>query len=120
LMKDQPYDSVVHDLIAGRGLWTDTPGTNFLTVTVDQGQGKKGPNPERLAGRISRAFLGFRLDCAQCHNHPFEKWKKTDFQGLAAFFGQVKLGATGLYDTGSEYQVDDRKSGAPETIEPKV
>ncbi len=86
LAANRPYDGVVRDLIASEGLWTDHPATNFVTVTIRQGQTDQ-PDPERLASRVSRAFLGLRLDCAQCHNHPFASWKQRDFQGLAAFFG---------------------------------
>jgi hypothetical protein len=121
LLKNRPYDQLVRDLIAGDGLWTDKPATNFITVTVEQGEGKSGqPDPIRLAGRVSRAFLGIRLDCAQCHNHPFERWKQADFNGLAAFFGQVKEGFTGTYEGTGEYTLENRKTGVMETIAPRV
>ncbi len=121
LLQNRPYDALVRELIAGEGLWTDKPATNFITVTVEQGEGKSGqPDPIRLAGRVARAFLGIRLDCAQCHNHPFEKWKQADFRGLAAFFGQVKEGFTGTYDGTGEYTVENRKTGEPEAVTPRV
>ena len=48
-----------------------------------------------------RVFLGRRLDCAQCHNHPYENWSQDQFWGLAAFFGRTfKMG-----DTGNEYVI---------------
>jgi len=87
----------VRDLIASDGVWTDKPAVNFITVTANQAK-ENAPDPERLAGRVARAFLGVRLDCAQCHNHPYEKWKQRDFQGLAAFFGQARSGPTGIHD----------------------
>lgn len=119
LMANRPYDEMVRALIASEGLWTDTPATNFVTVTVDQTKGDQ-PDPERLAARVTRAFLGIRLDCAQCHNHPFEDWKQADFQGLAAFFGQVKQGPTGTHDGDGELTLENRKTGAKETIAPRV
>ena len=88
-VKNRPYDQMVRDLIISEGLWTDKPATNFLSVTV-QPDNKNQPDPVRLAGRVTRAFLGLRLDCAQCHNHPYAEWKQTDFQGLSAFFGQTR------------------------------
>jgi hypothetical protein len=118
LRDNRPYDDIVREMIAGTGLWTDHPATNFVTVTFDDA--KKEPNPERLAGRVARAFLGIRLDCAQCHNHPFEKWKQADFQGLAAFFGQVRQGFTGIYDGDGELEIENRKTGILETIPPRV
>jgi hypothetical protein len=119
LMQNRPYDQTVRDVIASDGLWTDRPATNFITVTMEP-DNKKGPNPGRLAGRVARAFLGVRVDCAQCHNHPFQKWTQRDFQGLAAFFGQTQQGFTGIYDGPGEYTVENRKTGKHETIEPGV
>jgi len=49
----------------------------------------KEGKPENLAAGASRVFLGVRLECAQCHNHPFAKWKREEFWGLAAFFAGV-------------------------------
>ena len=69
----------------------------------------------RTAGRAdARAFLGVRLDCAQCHDHPFQSWKRQDFQGLAAFFGQVHNSLTGFRDDGKKvYEMTDHKTGKP-------
>jgi hypothetical protein len=118
LLRGRPYDQVVRALIADEGLWTDQPATNFVTVTYDKEA--KRPDAERLAARVSRAFLGARLDCAQCHDHPFQPWKRRDFQGLAAFFGQVNSGLTGIRDGTGDYQVTNRKTNTPETIAPGV
>lgn len=49
----------------------------------------RGGKPETLAGDTARAFLGLRVECAQCHNHPFAKWKREEFWGFAAFFAGV-------------------------------
>jgi hypothetical protein len=81
---------------------------------------KNQPNSERLAGRVTRAFLGLRLDCAQCHNHPYAEWKQADFQGLAAFFGTTRQGLTGIFETTGEYEVENRKTGKMEAIAPRV
>lgn len=48
-----------------------------------------GGLPENYAGQISRALLGVRIECAQCHDHPFSDWKQQDFWGLAAFYADV-------------------------------
>ena len=56
----------------------------------------KDGKPENLAASASRLFLGIRLECAQCHNHPFAKWKRDEFWGLAAFFSGVQRRATAL------------------------
>ena len=49
----------------------------------------KDGKPENLAAGAARVFLGVRLECAQCHNHPFAHWKREEFWGLAAFFAGV-------------------------------
>ena len=118
LFKNRSYDEIVRELISDQGLWTDKPATNFVTVTVDPA--KNTPDAERLAARVARAFLGVRLDCAQCHNHPFQKWKQSDFQGLAAYFGQVRPGFTGIYDGSGEFEASRKRGGDPEPVSPHV
>jgi hypothetical protein len=59
----------------------------------------KEGKPENIASAVARVFLGIRLECAQCHNHPFASWKREQFWSLAAFFAEVPPNAdqeTGL------------------------
>jgi hypothetical protein len=119
LEANRPYDEIVRELISDSGLWTDHPATNFVTVTIKPDQ-EKGPDEGELAARVSRAFLGVRLDCAECHDHPFQPWKQADFQGLAAFFGQTKQSLTGIADKEGEFVVENRLTGEQETIAPCV
>jgi hypothetical protein len=120
LHQNRPYDQIVHKLIATEGLWTDHPATNFVSVTARQ-DAKNQPEPVRLAGRVTRGFLGLRLDCAECHNHPFAEWKQTDFHGLAAFFGQTHIGFTGVYDGDGEFEaVTERNSTEKNVVAPAV
>lgn len=116
--QNRPYDQLVREMIQSEGLWTDRPAVNFLTVTYDPE--KKYVDPERVAGRVARAFLGVRIDCAQCHDHPFANWKQADFQGLAAFFGHVTSGIRGVYEEPGNYEPTDRKTGKPRTYAPRV
>ncbi|MFO0909489.1 MAG: DUF1549 domain-containing protein [Isosphaeraceae bacterium] len=118
LHENRPYDQIVRELIQGDGIWTDRPATNFITVTYDPEL--KVVEPERLAGRVSRAFLGARIDCAQCHDHPFAPWKQRDFQGLAAFFGKTESGLTGIHEGESEYKPTDRKTLEAKVVEPRA
>jgi len=111
LLENRPYRALVRDLIADRGLWTDHPATNFVSVTFDQEEGR--PSPERLAARVARAFLGVRLDCARCHDHPFQHWKQADFRGLAAFFGGLHSDLRGIRDADNDYRPPDRKTKEP-------
>ena len=103
-------------MIADKGLWTDHPATNFVTVTFDPELGR--PTPERLAARVARAFLGVRIDCAQCHDHPFQRWKQADFRGLASFFGGVHSDLRGIRDADNDYKPPDRKTREPVAMVP--
>jgi hypothetical protein len=118
LARNRPYDALVRDLIASQGIWTDRPGTNFVWVTYD-GE-KKVFDVERLAARVARAFLGARIDCAQCHDHPFQSWKRADFRGIAAYFGQVEATLGGLADKNGDSKFEDARTGKSEVVEPRV
>ncbi len=118
IAENTPYDVIVRELISAKGIWTDKPATNFITVTYDSE--KKAFDAERLAGRVSRAFLGARIDCAQCHDHPFAPWKQKDFLGLAAFFGQTQKSLTGLCEMPVEFTPTDRKTNTPVKVAPQV
>jgi hypothetical protein len=54
---------------------------------------KAGNRGDTVALQISYAFLGIRLECAQCHKHPFDRWTQDDFRGYTAFFTNVRVGA---------------------------
>lgn len=118
LMENRPYSAVVRELIAERGIWTDHPAVNFVTVTRDEETQR--PDPDRLAARVSRAFLGVRIDCARCHDHPFQPWKQADFRGLAAFFGGVRSNLRGVTDAANEYRPLDHKTKEPVDVAPAV
>lgn len=105
LQQNRPYDEVVRDMIAERGLWTSEPEVNFITAAVADGN----LDVNKLAGRTVRAFLGQRIDCAQCHDHPGGQWKQGQFEGLAACFSQVRTSPIGVIDNGKgPYTVQDR------------
>jgi hypothetical protein len=57
----------------------------------------KEARPENLAAAVTRTFLGIRLECAQCHDHPFAKWKQEQFWGQAAFFAGIRKQGNGLF-----------------------
>lgn len=102
---NRPYDEIVRDMIAGRGLWTDKPEVNFITAALADGH----LDHNKLAGRTVRAFLGQRIDCAQCHNHPFASWKQSEFEGLASCFAQVSRSPVGVDDNLKDvYKAKDR------------
>ena len=118
LLKNTSYAEMVRQMIAARGLNTDRPAVNFIAASYDDN--KKTPDPEKLAIRVSRAFLGLRIDCSQCHDHFLEpSWKQTHFQSLAAFFGQTRHVVTNVLDTAEgEYRFEDRVKGGTHEIAP--
>jgi hypothetical protein len=79
------WDKIVQDLITAEG---NAPQAIFTIINGDNGK----PGANKLAGASSKLFLGVQLQCAECHNHPFAKWKQKEFWGMAAFFGQVQNG----------------------------
>lgn len=118
LSDNTSYDELVRRMIADTGIWTDTPSINFITIAV-QPDSDEDPDPNRLAARVSRAFLGVRLDCAECHDHPFAPWKQRDFQRLAAFFSQTKR-KLAIRDADGEYLAEDQQAGTKTRIAPAV
>ncbi|MCA9706246.1 MAG: DUF1549 domain-containing protein [Myxococcales bacterium] len=119
LAQGRPWDRIATEMIAGQGLWTQHPQTNFVTAAIKPGA--RVPQEEVLAGRVSRALLGVRLDCAQCHDHPFDaRWTQPDFQGLAAFFGRSEATWRGIQEVRGEYEYHDPKAADPVAIAPAV
>jgi hypothetical protein len=126
----RPYDAMVRDLITAEGLWTDRPEVNFLTVTYDSNDGS--PDPVRLAARTSRAFLGLRIDCLQCHDDflgnvslgdsgDLREGQQTDFHQLAAFFSSAKAnGLQGVRTGQSDYVYQYLDAEEEVEVEPRV
>lgn len=117
LRNGTPFDEIVRQSITGSGQPTISGAANFLSAEIAQGE----HYANRLAGRTARAFLGQRMDCAECHDHPFAPWKQADFQGLAAYFGQLVRSQAGVGDErGREHVVEDRKTQERDVIKPRV
>ena len=81
LTANAPYDEIVRDLILAEGQIQETGPSLFYAAV--------GNRPEEMAATSARVFLGVQLECAQCHNHPFDDWRQKDFWGYAAFFARV-------------------------------
>lgn len=108
-----PYDEMVRRMITGEGVWTGQGEVNFITGAFADGEF----DPNQLTARTVRAFLGQRIDCAQCHDHPFDHWTQSQFEGLTAHYGQVKLSIAGIIDRPrQEYVVEDRVTLEKRTV----
>jgi Protein of unknown function (DUF1549)/Protein of unknown function (DUF1553) len=85
------YDRIVREILAVKLVGRDGNAMvqGQLEPTPAAFYTAKGGKPETIAADSARAFLGLRLECAQCHNHPFAKWKREEFWGFAAFFAGV-------------------------------
>ncbi|MGN6547370.1 MAG: DUF1553 domain-containing protein, partial [Aureliella sp.] len=95
--RDQtPFDEIMRRLVVGPSSAAAANGSTALpTAAAAQYYQLLGGLPENYAGNVSRVMLGVRIECAQCHDHPFTSWKMQDFWGLAAFYGDLTSSAGG-------------------------
>ena len=77
---NEPIDRMVRDLLTATGGTFDNPPTNYFQLER---------NTLKIAENVAQAFLGMRIQCAQCHNHPFDRWTMDDYYGFANFFAQI-------------------------------
>jgi hypothetical protein len=77
----KPLNEFTRELIAGRGSTYSQPAANYYRALRD---------PQTRAEATAQVFLGIRMQCARCHNHPFDRWTQTDYHSLAAFFSRVE------------------------------
>lgn len=76
-----PFNQVVRELLSSEGGTFSSPPTNFFQIEQDT---------LKLTENVAQVFMGTRIQCAQCHNHPFDRWTMDDYYGFASFFAQVK------------------------------
>lgn len=77
---NRPLNEIVIDLLGSQGGTFESPATNFYQVERDN---------LKLSENVAQVFMGMRLQCAQCHNHPFDRWTQNDYYSWAAFFAQI-------------------------------
>lgn len=78
--EDKPVDEVVRKLLTASGSNFRNPASSYFQVEKDV---------LKTAENAAQVFMGMRIQCAQCHNHPFDRWTMNDYYGFAAFFPQV-------------------------------
>ena len=94
-----PIDKIVQKLLSSSGGVFKEATTNFYQIETDT---------LKTSENVAQVFMGIRTQCAQCHNHPFDRWTMDDYYGFAAFFAQIGR------KTGEDYRetiVFDRKGG---------
>jgi hypothetical protein len=88
---DRPITDFARELLTGLGNTLNKPAANFYRIAR---------TPEEAAESAAQIFMGVRVQCAKCHNHPFESITQNDYYGLAAFFARVQF-------KGSQFGLDD-------------
>jgi hypothetical protein len=117
LQQNTPYDAMVRELLTmpmdgpmrnvyGQPNGAPTPIAFYLTKEV---------KPENVAAAVSRLFLGVKLECAQCHNHPFANWKREQFWSFAAFFSGLQRQGNGDFVNAGREIADRRELTIPGT-----
>ncbi|AMV20856.1 DUF1549 domain-containing protein [Planctomyces sp. SH-PL14] len=99
LAQNVHYDELARSLVTAKPVTRPQPADGLIVRAMPEGPivlyEAVGATPENLANSFARTFLGVRIGCAQCHDHPFAEWKQNDFWGVAAFFAGSKRGPNG-------------------------
>ena len=82
IAENKPYDQFVREIVEADGSTFGNPAANFFRATRE---------PKVMMETVSQVFLGVRMMCANCHDHPFEPWTQRSYYEMTAFFGGVAL-----------------------------
>jgi hypothetical protein len=104
-LRNQFVDNMRYDRIVSELLVSNEGGQSGPALFYTSHETK----PEKLAAATARIFLGLQIECAECHDHPFDRWKQTDFWGYAAFFARLRQ-SEGM-NAGMRYQLEDLPEG---------
>ncbi|MFY7953625.1 MAG: DUF1549 domain-containing protein, partial [Armatimonadaceae bacterium] len=94
---NKPWDTMTRELLLASGSTFDNGPANYF---------RAAPTPDSLVETTSQVFLGVRIQCAKCHNHPYEKWKQNQYYEMAAFFTRVRSKNTDVADEKIYYAGD--------------
>jgi len=83
--KNVPMNKIVYELLSSQGGTISSPATNYFQMEKET---------LKVTENVAQVFLGMRIQCAQCHNHPFDRWTLNDYYGFEAFFTQIGRKAT--------------------------
>jgi Protein of unknown function (DUF1549)/Protein of unknown function (DUF1553) len=101
--KNTPYDQWARQILRAEGNTVDDGPPMFFVQYRNQ--------PEDASEAISQIFLGVQLQCARCHDHPYEPWKQLDFYGMAAFLSRLDVVNVGKKDELNMYAIGEKSSG---------
>ncbi|MCI0348918.1 MAG: DUF1549 and DUF1553 domain-containing protein, partial [Acidobacteriales bacterium] len=80
LAENKPYDQWAREVLTAQGSTFENPAANFFRIAKD---------PKVAMETTTQVFLGIRMVCAQCHDHPFEQWTQNQYYQMAAFFSAI-------------------------------
>ena len=100
--KNVPYDEWARELLKAEGTSADN-GAMYLVQYRNA--------PEDAIEAVAQTFLGVQLQCARCHDHPFEEWKQREFYGMAAFLARLEVVTVAQKGNVSVYAIGERNSG---------
>lgn len=98
-----PYNVWVNQILRAEGNSVDNGPPMFFVQYRNQ--------PEDATEAITQKFLGIQLQCARCHDHPFDKWSQTDFYGVAAFFARLQVVTVGKKGRTTKYAIGEKNLG---------
>jgi hypothetical protein len=98
-----PYDQWVRALLKAEGNSVDDGPPLFFVQYRNR--------PEDASESVSQIFLGVQLQCARCHDHPYESWSQRDFYGMAAFLSRLQVVSVGKADNATKYAIAEKSSG---------
>jgi hypothetical protein len=99
IANNMPLNEIVIELLSATGGTVSTPSVNFYQMETDT---------LKITENVAQVFMGMRIQCAQCHNHPFDRWTMDDYYAFNAFFTQIGRKNT---DDPNEVIIYNRKSG---------
>lgn len=105
---NKPYDQFVRELLTARGSTFENPAASFFRAARDAKEAME---------TTTQLFLGVRMVCAQCHDHPFERWTQNQYYQMAAFFAAIGVrpgfqsGEEIIYEKRQENEIRHPKSG---------
>jgi hypothetical protein len=85
---NKPWDVLCSEILTSTGTTSENPSVGYFIVTV--GEQREAHRSEVVAS-MAQSFLGTRIGCAQCHNHPLEKYTQDDFYRFSGFFSRLRL-----------------------------
>jgi len=114
LQENTPFNTLVHELLTSSNRQNFNQPNDFNNPSPAAFYAANENKPENLAGASARLFLGVKIECAQCHKHPFADWTRTQFWEFAAFFQNID-GNNGL----AQPVPIDEKGQPAKKVEPK-